>query len=356
VKSEPQSGGGGNDVGSLANMAPHGDELAPKFQEDVTAASGTVAHWIQRSPLEQVLEGCNKGIEVHQLRLLKGKVDECQQNTIATHHENITLCRETWKDTLLGLPLSRNNYIVERLVKANIQWPKITQVNLFTYDGKDLFALKPDDSEPLQIARFGKICNLYTLWRIPDKDDVFDPTSVRLSSLGISDALRSKIFLDDFVGKEFCAKWVQAGETMKPIVLAFVSFADKAWELPDDATIDASSAQMLCDAKRALACIPAMMEQTVTRGMQKSVFEDSHERFRRDNLGSPRQGLVGVYILEADFRSCSSVRREICPASPRVDQGTLRCCMHVHHTVFQSALLCDFISFEIGLSDLHNAS
>jgi hypothetical protein len=106
------------------------DDGGSKNDAHVTAPPGTPLHWIQRSTLCSVLEGNNKGKEFNQLTILKPKTSDSDRTTITIHQENIVMCREMWKESLLNLSRERRNEIVARLAKTKLQWPVCTQIDL----------------------------------------------------------------------------------------------------------------------------------------------------------------------------------------------------------------------------------
>ena len=126
-------------------------QVPPKRNQSFAASPlGTAMHWIERSPLSDVLLGADCKRELYQLRLIKGSTGSSttQIDNAERHMKLLEDAAELQPNSLMGLTRKRKDELVKALEDDNTTWPVYTQLWLIHYDVVDLFQAIYQMSDP----------------------------------------------------------------------------------------------------------------------------------------------------------------------------------------------------------------
>ncbi|CAK0867338.1 unnamed protein product, partial [Prorocentrum cordatum] len=251
--------------------------LPPKRPQSFsTAPLGTAKHWIDRSPLEDVLLGAECKRELNQLPIIeKSKESPPVQRDSATRHISLTRnCYQLQGPNFAELKRERKAELLE-LVKPSIQsWPTFTQFNLIVYDAAQMWqSIRKAEG---QRGALQEVCRILQVWhRIGDNVtlDISAPT-VRASTM--ADHEKAGCFLKDIFVNTLI-QWFQDGSDAEEAIYYVARNAPKYLGLQEDAEtceIGPACAQALSDCERILAVIDLMSLSEIPETTGQHTFDD----------------------------------------------------------------------------------
>ncbi|CAK0795905.1 unnamed protein product, partial [Prorocentrum cordatum] len=234
----------------------------------VKSPTGTVQHWIERSPLEEVQLGDGKQRERNQLDILKRKVSTSELNQIENHWKLIDAAKDTWTHHLMEATPTRMDEIGRAIRKSGYSLTPACQLNFLHVHYSRAWDAPIESSDT---ARYiGDIMSLLRLWRTTDEK--FDHAKPCLGAVDMSDSQCNEYFLNYVVDR--IATLFLADETKAALAVELCSSLLKAWELPEeDAIISRARCETLVAIKR-VASVVVFLDD-----MGSALQEDMHGVF-----------------------------------------------------------------------------
>ena len=166
---------------------------------------------------------------------------------------------------------------------------------------------KADLAKPEDICQFDAsvetICKAYQSWIIADAVTDFNLDDPQLCSIGLgSQSVASTVSFD--IGQQVIATLIKAGADKQGNLIRFLEKLQKAWELPEDATILSAAAVAVASIKSAANTICWIYNPSVYRGLNKSIItnvlllQSAASAFGTASASGSAEELIGVALLE----------------------------------------------------------
>eukprot|EP00959_Pyramimonas_sp_CCMP1952_P233339 4876108-Pyramimonas_sp.AAC.1 len=238
---------------------------------------GTPEYWIIRMPLRQVAAGSKLGSQYNQARLLYNKLPPGDdRNRLGAHMGLYDRAMQFVPGAMEKLSDSEFELYCQEFDKAGVIFLPVTHMEIFRRSAKPLWeAFEKDPTSPHSHHQLQKVLRMTQIWTV--ESEQASPFSWKKPALAdISFNVASDMddaFLSMVFGERIVA-WIGAGESKEVLISEFALVAAKAWDLPDDAVIENTSAQLLVDATRVIRVLRYISDQNITHETDVAVFDD----------------------------------------------------------------------------------
>ncbi|CAK0849549.1 unnamed protein product [Prorocentrum cordatum] len=245
-------------------------------QSDSLSPLGTAKHWIDRSPLADVLLGAECKRELNQLGLIeKSKEAPPLQRDNASRHMNlIRTCSELWPSNLERMKRERKREVLELVSPAIDAWPSFTQMYLINFDTKPLWenVLKMEGHQ----SALMKLCDMLKVWTTVGDSRCMDIHALTIRTSTMTDAERAGYFLTEVLLNNV-AQWLRHGGSASEAVFFVAENAPPLLRLPEeveDCEIGPACAKALSDCERIFAVLALMNDIRIPESTPAHVFDD----------------------------------------------------------------------------------